>query len=615
MSRYNPHFSNADRVFEAAQTFKERCLFEGTSLLSGHRDIWAPANFDILISSYVDQPNAGKGTFYEKLAGQLAGAGKQTTALMAELFWLVELPTNNLAPGYKRDRVEFIWKIDALDDFPSQSPFLTTDVLSGLGSGGPGYNLYLWMEVLFAVSAFANLASKGVDERRAVFEDAWTFAGWLNSIPQAKGRQLYHALCHVFFPDQFERIFSESQKNVVVREFGVWTPAFGKDRPAMDRALFDVRRRLEDTHRVDFDYYLEGSVAPVLYRPPTTKKTKTVDMAAEVEPLTGEPATDETVVDGETPVRPVTNVIYYGPPGTGKTRKLDLHRRDTFKTGNNSVFVTFHPSYAYEDFFGGLRPVESNDNQGIIVRYEKGPFLKLCELAHEHPTNRYTLYIDEINRANLAKVFGELITLIEPGKRVSAGSLAKEKGFWITAPGLEEPFGVPDNIDIIGTMNTADRSIAMMDIAMRRRFTWEEVQPDPSLIEPAMVGRIDLRRLLQRLNDRLEYLLDRDHRIGHGYFTELSSLDDVREVLRRRVIPLLEEYFFDDPERVRLALTGRTSPSPFFITRDLKPADLFPGATRQAGTESRTTFTVGNQDDWTEDHIIALYEQPGAPAG
>lgn len=207
--------------------------------------------------------------------------------------------------------------------------------------------------------------------------------------------------------------------------------------------------------------------------------------------------------------------------------------------GNPLTLVTFHPSYSYEDFIEGFRPQDSGD--GLRLRLVDGLFKTVCASAWADPDHKYLIVVDEINRANLAKVFGEIITLLERDKR----------GVPIVLPQSKEPFSVPNNVYMLGTMNTSDRSIRLMDAALRRRFGFIEIMPDLALLRGAQINNmLDLHDYLIVLNTRISRTQGREKQIGHAFFLEsgqpISDAAEFAQRFRQEVLPLLQEYCYDD---------------------------------------------------------------------
>ena len=174
----------------------------------------------------------------------------------------------------------------------------------------------------------------------------------------------------------------------------------------------------------------------------------------------------------------------------------------------------------------------------------------------------FVLIIDEINRGNVSRIFGELITLIEPSKRLGA-----KEALTVTLPYSKKPFGVPQNVYLIGTMNTADKSLTGLDIALRRRFVFKEMPPKPELLDKVVISGLSVGQMLRAMNQRIEVLLDRDHCIGHAYFLPLDqdpSIERLSAIFKQQVLPLLQEYFFEDWEHIGWVLNDhRTKGEPF----------------------------------------------------
>lgn len=301
------------------------------------------------------------------------------------------------------------------------------------------------------------------------------------------------------------------------------------------------------------------------------KKIREMELALEPEP-------EYRLPDPSPPL----NLILYGPPGTGKTFLTVNHALSIIENRNLSelaledrsalrkryekyfdegriAFVTFHQSFSYEDFVEGIKPVTREGRLEYAI--EDGIFKRICLEAradfrkHEKkPIKclRYVLIIDEINRGNIANIFGELISLLETDKREG-----RPEALASTLPYSKESFSIPPNLFLIGTMNSTDRSIAQMDMALRRRFAFKELAPAPERIaerQQPMAAGIDLMQLLRTMNRRLALLLGADYQIGHAYFLDIYTLDDIKNRFARQILPLLREYFYDDLGKLGLVL-------------------------------------------------------------
>ena len=261
------------------------------------------------------------------------------------------------------------------------------------------------------------------------------------------------------------------------------------------------------------------------------------------------------------------NQILFGPPGTGKTyntvnmaldivcpiegsqwgkktRDAAIQEYQKMLDAGRIVFVTFHQSMSYEDFIEGIKPEPTKDGK-ITYKVKNGIFKELCAKAKKDKSQNYVMIIDEINRGNVANIFGELISLIEDDKRLGASEELHAE-----LPYSHTIFGVPKNVYIIGTMNTADRSVEALDSALRRRFTFKEMMPKAELVPEEN----NVRSIFEIINQRIEVLKDREHQIGHSYFLGVNSEEGLKAVIYDKIIPLLQEYFYGDYEKIQLVL-------------------------------------------------------------
>ena len=257
-------------------------------------------------------------------------------------------------------------------------------------------------------------------------------------------------------------------------------------------------------------------------------------------------------------------MLLYGPPGTGKTWEMQHRYIDSY-SDDDCFVTTFHQSFSYEEFVEGLKA--SSVSGSINYSIEPGIFYRACNRAAvlagyadldecindikpqreakiaKAPT--VLLCIDEINRANVSAVFGDLISLIETSKRLGAG----ENEMTAILPYSKKKFGVPANLLIVGTMNTADRSIQLLDSALRRRFEFIELLPKLDMVHYAPAKEI-----LRSINLNICAILNKDHQIGHSYFIGVKNDKDIVRIMMTQVIPLLEEYFYNNTEKIKVVL-------------------------------------------------------------
>ena len=255
------------------------------------------------------------------------------------------------------------------------------------------------------------------------------------------------------------------------------------------------------------------------------------------------------------------------------------------KDESRIAFIQFHQNYSYEDFVMGYKPM------GETFELQKGLFYKFCQNASNHPDKDYFFIIDEINRGNISKIFGELISLIEPSKREGL-----PEGILALLPYSQKPFGVPKNVYLIGTMNTADRSVTALDTALRRRFSFREMLPDPELLASVSVEGMSVREMLSTMNQRIAVLYDREHTIGHAYLLPLKddpSMETLGRIFEDKIFPLLQEYFFDDYGKIRLVLGDNRKPDPakqFIQAEPVNYAALFGDA--EAGAQDDCLYRI-----------------------
>ncbi len=553
-------FKAAKPILTAAEYWKWRCLLEEKSLFTDGA-LWTRDGFDELHELYVERAKDGLSatSYLKRLEDKLKPGPPDAICLWAEMTWVYHLiqSSESMKAATKLARIYKIWDWSG-QDLPVHHNLLSDAVLgAGVANTGAGYNRYAWKEFRFFADAMLQWFSLEIGEREFLLHHPWEYASWLNAGKFAKNRMFRHVLLFLLFPDKFEPIASSKERSEIVAGLGSGNGLEPADEVAIDKELLAIRQRLE--HEYPDERELHFYLSPIKELWQDTPKPDgnggsddgSYTPAQARQDLFLEPDHFDRLLAS---LKSDKNLILQGPPGTGKTfmaRRIAwclIGRQDD----GPIEMVQFHQSYAYEDFVEGFRPTKEG---GFDLK--PGVFRRFCERAQANPDIPHVFIIDEINRGNLSRIFGELLMLIESDKR--------SKDYAVALTYSDTRFHVPENVFILGMMNTADRSLAMVDYALRRRFAFETLEPAFGHLafkkhltekgaDPELVHRISER--MAKLNERIrnDQELGPGFQIGHSYFVpgegDEPSDDWYKHVVNTRIAPLLREYWFDAPEDV-----------------------------------------------------------------
>lgn len=542
----------------AAMPFVERGLQEGDSVFAPGRAVWAQGPVSELRSVFVDAPDPESGNFVDKLKVQMANVSDDARLLMAELVcWqLLPISSGTIGERAKKERVQTLL---GYMDHPVQIPAEVAKAFKS-GSFNPGLamNNNLFHALVLIIRLLESWLKKPEPDKEILLGDAWAWRDFVNGLPGHSFPTQRNSLAYIVHPQLISSIVSEKHKLAIRTAF---IGEIGESSSDVDRDLLAIILKLQQKTGGSVNFYDEPFAHEWKQQPIVA-----ADLDPEADVATTDP--DQAPSGQRHRFRPADaqladsmffdqgwlqkqldllerrgQVILYGPPGTGKTfvaMKLAKHI-----AGDDAYteIVQFHPSYSYEDFFQGYRPVTSAAGS-LTYELRDGPLRRIVEQAVKNPEFNYVLVIDEINRGNLAKIFGELYFLLEYRDQPIKLQYSKDD---------EDFFVLPANLFLIGTMNTSDRSIALLDAAMRRRFSFVELHPDKLPTKAVLTRWLDRHglgnepaTLLAEVNSRIG---DADFRIGPSYLMPRDGQfrsGQLEEIWEYEILPLLTEHHYGE---------------------------------------------------------------------